>query len=258
LFEIKNHYDINDLQKLVARLRADDGCPWDKKQTHQSIRSNMIEEAYEAADAIDRSDTVNLREELGDVLLQVVFHCQMAREDNEFNFDEVCDGICSKLVRRHPHVFEEAVAQTPEQVLKTWDSVKLDEKSTSNFQDKNGITKALPAILKAEKAQRIAARYGYEYASIKEAAADLKSETDELITAVEKNDAENIFEEIGDVLFSAVNVSRFAHADPETSLNASAAKFMQRLEIAVNLIESGDITLDKAWKTAKETLKKQI
>lgn len=261
-FEIKEHYGIEDLLQIMRVLRGKDGCPWDREQNHESIRKNMIEETYEVVEAIDRKDSAMLCEELGDVLLQVVFHAQMEEEENGFDFDDVCDGICHKLILRHPHIFGDVVAKTSEQVLKNWDEIKKKEKGQNTASDTlRSVPAVLPALMRAEKVQHRAAKTGFDYSNAAEAMTDLKKEVVELEEAMAEDKAGHMQEELGDVLFSAVNVARLLHIDPEEALTRSTEKFMDRFEkverIAVqrgmDMSASSMDELNALWAEAKKS-----
>ena len=230
-FTVKEHYNIDDLLHIMYILRGQDGCPWDREQTHESIRKNMIEETYEVVEAIDRKNPDMLCEELGDILLQVVFHTQMEAEQNVFDFDDVCDGICQKLILRHPHIFADVVADTSEQVLKNWDEIKKKEKGQKTAGDTlRSVPAVLPALMRADKVQHRAAKTGFDYPDAQGALADLQSEIAELSEAMQGAGQEACCEELGDVLFSAVNVARLMHIDSEEALTRSTEKFMDRFE----------------------------
>ena len=261
-FEIKEHYGIEDLLQIMRVLRGKDGCPWDREQNHESIRKNMIEETYEVVEAIDRKDSTMLCEELGDVLLQVVFHAQMEEEENGFDFDDVCDGICQKLILRHPHIFGDVVAKTSEQVLKNWDEIKKKEKGQNTASDTlRSVPAVLPALMRAEKVQHRAAKTGFDYSNAAETMTDLKKEVVELEEAMAEDKAGHMQEELGDVLFSAVNVARLLHIDPEEALTRSTEKFMDRFEkverIAVqrgmDMSASSMDELNALWAEAKKS-----
>ncbi len=230
-FEFKEKYNIDDYRRIIALLRAPDGCPWDKVQTHESVRDNVIEEAYETAQAIDRADDANLCEELGDLLMQVLFHAQMAAERGAFDFDDVCDMACKKLVFRHPHVFGTAEADTPDAVLDTWDAAKRREKHqetvTSAMTD---VAETLPALWRARKEQKKAAKVAFDWPDERGAMAKLHEEVGELQEGIDAGDRENQFEEVGDVLFTAVNAARFLDVDPEKALHAACEKFIRRFK----------------------------
>lgn len=263
-FEIAENYRMDDLLGIMELLRAPGGCPWDRAQTHRSIRQNMLEEAYEAADAIDRMDMANLKEELGDVLLQVVFHASMAGEAGQFTFDDVVDGICKKLVYRHPHVFGDVTVENSGQVLDNWDKLKKAEKHQQTAASTlEGVSKALPALVRAAKVQKRAGKVGFEYPALADALGDLRSEIAELEEALAKEDGDGVFEEMGDVLFSAANVSRLLKADPEEALTRSTEKFIRRFhrmeQAAIsNDIELSECTIDELndlWREAKKAEK---
>lgn len=251
--QMAENYTVKDLLEIMQRLRAPGGCPWDQAQTHQSIRANMLEEAYEAADAIDHMDMENLKEELGDVLLQVVFHAQMAQEAGQFSFDDVVDGVCRKLVFRHPHVFGTAEASSPEGALSAWDTQKRAEKGQETAAGTlDSVARALPALTRAAKLQARAARAGFEWPDITPAADKL---SEELNAALRENS--NVEEELGDLLFAAVKVGRFAGVDGETALQKGCEKFIRRFrrveELAGEPLDGLDVpALEALWRQAKE------
>lgn len=225
----KAEYGFDDLLEIMALLRdPEKGCPWDVAQTHESIRRNLIEEAYEAADAIDRGSPSDLKEELGDLLLQVVFHAQMAREAGEFDIGGVCTEICRKLIRRHPHVFGSAGHLTdPKQTLDLWEAVKREEKGQQTYTDAmNGVAKALPALTYAEKIQSRAKRSGFDWPTADGAVNKIREETDELSEAIRTR--AGVAEELGDLLFAAVNAARKLEIDPEEALFRASEKFKNR------------------------------
>lgn len=245
--ELKDNYTITDLVRIMALLRAEDGCPWDRVQTHQSIRGNLLEEAYEAVDAIDENDPAALCEELGDVLLQVVFHSTMAEEADDFDFDEVADGICKKLIHRHPHIFAEVIADTPEQVLSNWDQIKQEEKHQLTATDTlQSVPKAFPALMRAAKVQKRAAKAGFDWTSVNGALEKMQEEADELRAAISSENQQDIEEELGDLLFSAVNVSRFIKADAEDALQKATNKFILRFKKVELLAENRGIDMNES------------
>lgn len=228
-FTFKEKYDVNDFRRIMEILRAPGGCPWDAEQTHESIRANVIEEAYELAQAIDKNDPENLREELGDLLMQVIFHARMEEERGGFDLDDVADTAVKKLIFRHPHVFGDAQADTPEQVLDTWEAVKRVEKSqTTTATAMSDVAETLPALWRAAKVQKKAAKVGFDWPDVSGAIDKLREETDELCRGIEARDSDNMEEEIGDILFSAVNAARFLKVDPEKALHRSCGKFITR------------------------------
>ena len=227
-FKQKDFYTYDDLLALTAFLRAPGGCPWDAAQDHHSIRRNFLEEAYEACEAIDQEDSPHLCEELGDVLYQVTFHASLEQDAGRFSMDEVCDGICKKLVARHPALFAEAQAiQNENQALDRWDEVKRQlsgQKTVSETLD--SVSRSLPATWRADKLQHKAAKAGFRYAAPEQALDKLREELDELCQAVQ--DGTNVAEEAGDLLFAAVNACRMLQLDPEQTLHAACEKFIHR------------------------------
>ena len=226
-FEDKPRYDVYDLVRLVRILRAPGGCPWDAEQTHESIRRNFIEEVYEVVEAIDEGDSEHLREELGDVLTQVVFHSELEREAGRFELDDVADMVVRKLVYRHPHVFGDVTVSGTGEVLSNWDELKKTEKHQATATDTlRSVAKSLPALWRAEKVQKKAAKVGFDWPDASGALEKIGEETEELRSAVRTG--EGAFEELGDVLFSAVNAARHLGIDPEAALTASTEKFIAR------------------------------
>ena len=236
-------------------LRSPEGCPWDRVQTHQSIRQNMLEEAYEAADAIDHMDMDNLKEELGDVLLQVVFHASMAQEAGQFTFDDVVDGVCQKLVYRHPHVFGAVEAGGPEGALSAWDAQKRAEKGQKTAADAlDSVARALPGLTRAAKLQSKAAKAGFDWKDISPAMDKLSEELEEFRRAVEEDSSAE--EELGDLLFAAVKAGRFAGVDGETALQKACEKFIRRFRrveaLADGPLDALDVpALEALWRRAK-------
>lgn len=258
----KDMYDIHDLQTIVKLLRSPEGCPWDKEQNHTSIRNDFLEEVYEVVEAIDLLDMSMLREELGDVLLQVVFHCTLAEEEQAFHFHAVCDEICRKLIIRHPHVFGKVIAEDTETVLKNWDAIKKQTKKQETYTDTlRSVAKSLPALSRAQKIGKRAARAGMDLKNTEDAFACVQSEQDELQAAIESGNPESIEEELGDLLFSCVNTARHLGIDAEQALAKSTEKFISRFAAAEQLVlQSGkqmpDVSaeiLDTYWNQAKET-----
>ncbi len=225
-------HSIDELVAIMAQLRdADNGCPWDLKQTFVTIAPYTIEEAYEVADAIERGDMMDLCDELGDLLLQVVFHSQMAAEMQEFDFGDVVNAICEKMIRRHPHVFADAAYRTEEELRAAWDREKSRERAgkspTPGALD--GVAIALPALMRAEKLQRRAARVGLDWDDAAGAAAKCREELDEVEGAMDhRGDAERMEEEIGDLLFACVNLARHLAVDAEQALRRAGMKFERR------------------------------
>lgn len=265
-FRQKEQYNIDDLREIMVILRGENGCPWDREQDHHTIRKNFLEETYEVLEAIDQEDPKLLCEELGDVLLQVVFHTRMEEEQNQFTFDDVVTGICRKLIHRHPHIFAEVQADTAEQVLKNWDAIKKEEKQQASYTETlENVPKVLPALMRSEKVQHRAKRAGLDYPDANGAMADLQSEIEELKDAISRNDLCNIDEELGDVLFSCVNISRFYQIDSEKSLTNAVEKFINRFREVERLsteghlnLQSADLdTLNMLWGCAKKSAKEK-
>lgn len=215
------------LREIVARLRAPDGCPWDREQTHESLRAALLEETYELIDAIDHADDSNLREELGDLLLHVVMHAQMASERGAFEFDAVATEICEKLIRRHPHVFGDKSAADSDAVLRQWEQIKRAEK-TDRSSVLDGVPRALPALMRAHKVQKKASRVGFDWSAASEVIAKVEEELAELKSALAAGSEAAVTEETGDLFFSLVNLSRKLDLDPEMTLNAATDKFIAR------------------------------
>ena len=228
-FEQKERYDFNDFRHLVEILRGPGGCPWDAAQDHLSIRRGLLEEAYELAHAIDSGDLDNLREELGDVLLQVLFHARIEEEQGRMDFDDVCDAAVKKLIFRHPHVFGSEPADTAEDALSSWDAAKRLEKSQDTVSSAmSAVAETLPALWRAEKIQKKAAKAGFTWPDISGAMEKVREETEELRQAIAANDPDNITEEIGDLLFATVNTARFLNVDPEKALHQASEKYIRR------------------------------
>ncbi|MCL2392455.1 MAG: nucleoside triphosphate pyrophosphohydrolase [Oscillospiraceae bacterium] len=248
-FVSKPRYDVSDLRKLMSLLCGPDGCPWDAEQTHESIRRNLLEEAYEAAEAIDSGNVDDLVEELGDVLMQVVFHANIAQSSGRFDLDDIADATCQKLIRRHPHVFGDTRAKDGSESLVFWEDIKRQEKQHEFVSDAmHSVAHSLPALWRAEKIQKKAAKVGFDWPDYKGALNALKEETRELEQAIETNSG--IEEELGDLIFSAVNIARFFDIDSERALGLASEKFISRFskveKIAdINGRKLEDMTLDE-------------
>ena len=264
-YQQKDHYSISDLLDIVRLLRGEGGCPWDREQTHTSIKSDFIEETCEVIEAIDLDDKALLREELGDVLLQVVFHCRIEEETNTFTFDDVCDEICKKLIIRHPHVFGDVTANTTDQVLKNWDAIKMETKGQERYTDTlTSVAKSLPALMRAQKVGKRAMRAGMDFRCAEDAVACIGNEKAELDVAIANNDKANIEEEIGDLLFSCVNAARHLGVDAELALKSATEKFIKRFSVTEDLTSAENIDmkelpieeLDKYWNKAKSIISK--
>ncbi|MBR1659954.1 MAG: nucleoside triphosphate pyrophosphohydrolase [Oscillospiraceae bacterium] len=228
-FPRKERYDFADLRRMIEVLRGPAGCPWDAAQDHHSVRRNLLEEAYELAHAIDAEDEDNLKEELGDLMIQVLFHARMEEEQGSFGADEVCDAAVKKLLFRHPHVFGSAEAATPEEALAGWDAAKrIEKKQRSTAEAMEGVAESLPALWRAEKLQSKAAKIGFEWPELSGAIGKIREETEELIEGVAAADRDNIEEELGDLLFTAVNAGRMLGVDPEKALHRACGKYIRR------------------------------
>lgn len=252
---------FESFQEVVARLRAPDGCPWDREQTHLSLRPHLMEEAYEVLDAMDRSDSMALCEELGDLLLQIVLNAQIAHENGEFRMTDVLEGINSKIIRRHPHVFGELSVGGVDGVLKNWEKLKEIERAQNGEGDKkgllDGVPKAIPALTQAQEYQDRAARVGFDWAEIEPVIAKVREELDEVLQAP---DEEQRTGELGDLLFAVVNLARWYKVDAESMLRQTNARFARRFKhIEARSAEQGrkltEMTLeemDRFWEEAKD------
>ena len=258
-FQCKDRYDLNDLVDIVRILRAPGGCPWDAEQTHESIRRNFLEEAYEVAEAIDQASPEHLQEELGDVLLQVVFHAGIEQDAGRFDLNDVADGVCKKLIFRHPHVFSNIAVSGTEDVLVNWEALKRQEKGQATYTDTlEAVARSLPALWRAEKVQKKARKAGFDWPDVSGALDKLEEESAELRQAVAHGT--NVEEELGDLLFAAVNVSRFLSVDPETALSQACDKFIRRFRLVEQqaALQDQDMAqlslseLDKLWEQAKK------
>lgn len=246
---------FSDLVRIVKILRKE--CPWDRKQTHESIKDNLIEETYEAIEAIDKKDFEELKNELGDVLLHVLFHSRMADESEHFSIDDVIYSIQEKLIRRHPHVFGDAIAEDENQVTENWESIKLKEGKESILE---GIPKQLPALIRAQRMQEKAANVGFDWPEFSQVWDKLQEELNEFRDALEEGDPQKSKEEFGDLLFSLVNAGRFFNLNPEDSLRITNQKFISRFQYIEEELRQNnkDITettieeMDQYWNEAKE------
>ncbi len=254
-------FGFEDLVAIMSLLRSEEGCPWDREQNHASIRQNLIEECYEAIEAIDRKDDALLCEEIGDVLMQVVFHAEIAKSEKSFDISDVCDGVCRKLIHRHPHVFGDTVAATSGEVLRNWDEIKKKDKAISSGSSvMNTVSRSLPALMRAEKVQKKAKHEGFDFKDASEASAKLSEELSEFSEAVSKGDKAEIKEELGDLIFSAVNVARLSGVSAEEALTFSTDKFVERYEKCEKLASSEGKTFsalsmkekDEYWERVKK------
>ena len=230
-FTFKEHYNVYDLVEIVKKLRAPDGCPWDKIQTHETIRNDFIEEVYEAIEAIDDKDDIHLREELGDVLLQVVFHCVLETEQGRFDIDNVADDVCQKMILRHPHVFGNVEADTPEEVLKNWDAIKMQSKSqTSASESMESVSRTLPSLMRSEKLWKKAERGGVKYDNAEEVLDLAEKKLSDLRSAVAENREEACDKALGELLFALTGLSRFTKTDCEKTLYFACDDFIARFK----------------------------
>lgn len=257
-FLCKESYDLRDFVALVSYLRSPNGCPWDQVQTHESIRRNFLEETYEACEAIDAGDLVHMREELGDVLMQVLFHTDIEREAGHFDIDDVADAACKKLVYRHPHVFRRDEPDAPD-----WDTMKQRERAqTTTAEAMDSVARSLPALWRCDKIQAKAAKTGFEWPDVHAALNKVDEETRELRAAVVSGDAEAIGDELGDLLFAAVKVARFAGIDPEQTAHAACEKFIRRFAAMETAAANDGTALEQCtleqmltlWQQAKQTV----
>ena len=250
---------IDRLRAVVHCLRAPGGCPWDREQTHESLIPHVIEEAYEVAEAIRANDPALICEELGDLLLQTVLHAEIASETNAFDLDQIATVLTEKLIRRHPHVFGESNADDSAAVLKQWDAIKLDEKGTHHEPYLNGVTQGLPSLMRAQKLQKKAARVGFDWPDIAPVIGKIREETCEVEEALAAGDASALAHEVGDLLFSVVNLARKLGVDAESALASTNERFTRRFSAVESHIlaqgrQLGEATLaemDAAWDAAK-------
>lgn len=221
---------IERFAKLVHVLR--NNCPWDMEQTHESLKRGMVEEAYEVIEAINKKDSSNLKEELGDVLLQIVFHSEISEEENEFNLVDVINSECEKMIGRHPHVFSDGDAKTVDKVLEKWENIKSKEHGNITHTERlDDVPKALPALLRGEKVQKRAADVGFDWDDISGPISKVKEELEEFCVAEQEEDFSSMQEELGDLLFSVVNLARMSKINPEESLNSATDKFIKRFRM---------------------------
>src|SRR5512142_1961490 len=253
-------HDFNDLVALMAKLRSPEGCPWDRKQTPDSLKPFLVEECYEVIDALDEGDPSKVKEELGDLLFQIIFHARIAEERGQFTIRDVIASNIEKMIRRHPHVFGDARLSTDKEVLANWEEIKKKEKG---YEDRRsvleGVPKHLPSLLRAHSLQERAARVGFDWSRIDEALPKLDEEIAEFKESLEKEDPAGIEEELGDIFFMLVNISRFLGVNPEDALRKTISKFIRRFrhieERAADTGRSlGDMTLDemeRLWQESK-------
>ena len=252
---IMKYVEMERLIDIVATLRSEQGCQWDREQTHKTLRPNMLEEAYEAVDAIDDDNIENLREELGDVLLQVVLHSQIAKDNNEFDIEDVAKELSDKLIHRHPHVFGNTKVSSTDEILSNWDKLKKIEK-TDRKSILDGISKSQSALMSAQKISKKVVKVGFEWDTVESLKSCIKSEYEEFEEAVKNNDKDAMEDEMGDIFFATVNLARWYKIDAEQALLRSNKKFIKRFkkmeEIATKPLENYTYDeFDKLWKQAK-------
>jgi len=249
---------IKNLVEIMKKLRSKNGCPWDKKQTRESLKPYLIEEAYEVLEAIEENNPEKIKEELGDLLFQIIFHCQIAKERNEFDINDVIESISQKMISRHPHVFGESECHTPEDVIKQWEVLKKREgKLRSSILE--GVPKAMPSLLRAHRLQKRAAQAGFDWEKLDDVLLKLDEEIEEFKDAIKKGNKEMIEEEFGDIMFMFVNLSRFIGINPEDAHRKTISKFIHRFsyietKAAEQNKELSEMTLkemDKLWDEAK-------
>ena len=257
----EEHHDYHSLELMIKLLRSENGCPWDKEQTHASIRRDLIEETYEVIEGIDRDDPHLMCEELGDLLMQVVFHADIENDAGRFTPTDIFDGIVNKMILRHPHVFGDVEAETSEKVLENWDKIKSKEKDRPTVASKmDAIPPALPALMRAQKIGKAAAKVGFDFDDASSAAEKITEEKNEVAAALAEGDADHIAEELGDLLFSVVNVCRLAGVDAEEALTRSSDKFVSRFRALENALleQKKDFSdckmaeLDRIWDEIKK------
>ena len=253
--------NLEKLVDIIAVLRSENGCPWDREQTHKTLRPNMLEEAYEAVDAIDDGDIANLREELGDVLLQVVLHAQIAKDNNEFDIEDVAKELSDKLIHRHPHVFGNAHVDSANDVVVNWDKLKQEEK-TYRKSILDGISKSQSALMSAQKISKKVVKVGFEWENVENLKDCIKSEYKEFEEAVESGDKDRMEDEMGDIFFATVNLARWYKIDAEQALLSANKKFTKRFkkmeELRTKPFEDYSFEeFNDLWKKAKIELEKE-
>ena len=257
----RKKYSFEDLLSIIEKLRGENGCPWDRVQTHETVKMNLVEEAYEAIDALENGTKDQFADELGDVLLQVVFHSQIGKEEGTFSVDDVLYHVCDKMISRHSHIFGTDTAETPDEVLATWEKNKQKEKGQKSYTESmKDVCRYLPALIRASKIQSKAAKVGFDWPDADGALAKLTEEVSELTEAVREKNRDHAFEELGDVLFSAVNVARFFDCSAEEALEKTIQKFISRFSFVEDSAKSAgknlsDMSLeemDALWDEAKK------
>lgn len=258
--DLENKKDFNDLVEIIDKLRSEDGCPWDMEQTHESIKNELLEEAYEVIDAINNDDIDAMIEELGDVLLHVIFHSSIGKDDGYFNIYDVISAICNKMIYRHPHVFANKEVSSSKEVLSNWEEIKKEEKNFETITDEmNAIAKALPSLIRAHKVQKKASKVGFDWDNIEDAAEKVKEELNEVLEVYKTRNEDKIKGEVGDLIFASVNISRMLNINEEEALNITIKKFINRFsfiekEAIKNNKNLKDMTLEEMdilWEKAK-------
>lgn len=253
----QNSYDLQDLIRIVKILRSPGGCQWDAAQTHESIRRNFLEEAYEVAEAIDEGNLAHLKEELGDVLLQVVFHASIEEDAGHFDLNDVADGVSKKLIYRHPHVFGDVTVHSTGEILSNWEELKKKEKGQATQADAvDAVARSLPALWRAEKVQKKAAKVGFDWPDLSRVMDKLSEEIQELKDAVGSRG--DPVEELGDLLFAAVNAARFLNADPEDALQAATDKFAARFRLMEQRVLESGRRMDELSLSELDTIWNQV
>ncbi|HOB08274.1 MAG: nucleoside triphosphate pyrophosphohydrolase [Limnochordia bacterium] len=254
-------YTLQSLLDIMAKLRSEQGCPWDKQQTHDSLTRYLLEEAYEVIDAIEEKDFPAVAEELGDLLLQIVFHAQIGAESGKFTMDDVIAAICEKMIRRHPHVFGDTAVESVQDVLTNWEAIKMQEKPGQDDRSLlDGVPKHLPALLRAERIQDKAAKVGFQWDQVEGAVIKLEEELKEFRQAVQSRDQAEMEAEMGDLFFSLVNICRYLDINPERALNTTTDKFAKRFRYIEKQarLQGKDLhsmslkEMDQFWEEAKK------
>lgn len=257
---IKHRYDIYDLIDIMSVLRSENGCPWDREQNHRTLEKYLLEECYEVIDAVEQNSDEKMLEELGDVLLQVVFHSQIAKERKAFDFADVADSECRKMILRHPHIFGDENIKTSSGVLKRWDEIKKQEKGIISHTDAlKDVPRYMPALMRGYKVQEKAAKVGFDWDKVEDALSKVHEELDELKEVYKGNNKERVSEELGDLIFAVVNVARFLDVEPENAVHKTIEKFIKRFEYIEkaaakkghNMEDMSLADMDKLWNEAK-------
>lgn len=252
-------YSFDEFMEIIRKLRSEEGCPWDREQTHESLKTCLLEECYETIEAINKKDSENLCEELGDILLQVALHSVIAEEFDEFRIEDVVTSEAEKMIRRHPHVFGEAKVSDSAGVLKNWEEIKKTEKKANNIAEEIlEVPKALPATIRAEKVQKKASKSGMDFTGWKEALEKVTEELGELSESIEIGDKSKIFEEFGDAMFSMINLSRFLQLNAENSLTNATNKFINRFVDVFALAESRGRNLCELTPAEQDVLWREV